>query len=141
MDSFESLLRSNGLQITESRKLIYRVLMENKYSHLDAKEILDLARKEDRSIGMATIYRNLDLLINLGIVTTIGDKFELKDNDRAGIHPHFICSQCNKVTFVGEPLPIDEDLIFMAKDNDFSVENINLKILGLCEDCKEKNKK
>ena len=59
-------LKENGYRITAQRKRLIRVILENEYS--SCKEIYFAARKEDQKIGMATVYRMVQLLENLELI-------------------------------------------------------------------------
>ena len=59
-------LKENGYRITAQRKRRIRVILENEYS--SCKEIYFAARKEDQKIGMATVYRMVQLLENMELI-------------------------------------------------------------------------
>ena len=59
-------LKENGYRITAQRKMLIRVILENEYS--SCKEIYFAARKEDQKIGMATVYRMVQLLENMELI-------------------------------------------------------------------------
>lgn len=59
-------LKENGYRITAQRKMLIRVILENEYS--SCKEIYFAARKEDQKVGMATVYRMVQLLENMELI-------------------------------------------------------------------------
>ena len=65
-----SLLRSSGRRITPERELLVRII--EKHAHLDAEEIYRIAQRDRPQIGLATVYRTLTLLKDLGIVRSNG---------------------------------------------------------------------
>lgn len=138
LQEFEEILKRNDLKPTTQRKLIYEILLENEHEHLEAKEILNLVKKIDKNIGIATIYRTLDVFMELGLVSSIQDKYEINSKDKDGINPHFICDKCGKVVFVErldyEP-SIKDKLEQIATDNNFQMKNITFHVNGFCNSC------
>lgn len=59
-------LRQNGYRITKKRKLIIDVILKNQYT--SCKEIYCETVKEDPSIGIATVYRTLRCLEDIGVI-------------------------------------------------------------------------
>lgn len=59
-------LKENGYRITAQRKMLIRVILENEYS--SCKEIYFAARREDQKVGMATVYRMVQLLENMELI-------------------------------------------------------------------------
>ena len=59
-------LKENGYRITAQRKMLIRVILENEYS--SCKEIYFAARKEDQKVGMATVYRMVQLLEDMELI-------------------------------------------------------------------------
>lgn len=67
IDNAESLLRERGFKVTPQRTLLLQV-MAGQSTYLDADEIYELAHLQDESIGLATVYRTLNLYAELGLV-------------------------------------------------------------------------
>jgi len=67
LDDAESLLRERGFKVTPQRTLLLQVLAAQS-THLDAEDIYTLAHAQDASIGLATVYRTLNLFAELGLV-------------------------------------------------------------------------
>lgn len=61
------LLRQHGLRLTEQRKLIVDVIVNEEYSC--CKEVYILAHKRDSSIGVATVYRMINTLEEIGAIS------------------------------------------------------------------------
>ena len=59
------LFRQKGMRITKQRILLLDVIFEKEYA--SCKEVYFQARKRDRSIGIATVYRMLNILTELGV--------------------------------------------------------------------------
>lgn len=61
------LLKKNGLRLTEQRKIIVDVIVNEEYSC--CKEVYFLAHKRDGSIGIATVYRMINVLEDIGAIS------------------------------------------------------------------------
>lgn len=60
-------LKENGMRLTEQRKLIVDIIVNEEYSC--CKEVYFLAHKRDSGIGIATVYRMLNLLEDIGAIS------------------------------------------------------------------------
>lgn len=59
-------LKENGYRITPQRRLLIQIILENEYS--SCKEIYFAAREKDQKVGMATVYRMVQLLEDMGLI-------------------------------------------------------------------------
>lgn len=59
-------LKENGHRITAQRKLLIQIILENEYS--SCKEIYFAAREKERTVGMATVYRMVQLLEDMEVI-------------------------------------------------------------------------
>ncbi|MDU0894218.1 MAG: Fur family transcriptional regulator, partial [Anaerococcus sp.] len=98
--------------------------------------------EENKQVGIATIYRTLNLFEELGIVskqefTDQAYTYELIDpiNDH---HDHMICTNCGKI-IEDEFLSNKELADSLKEEYDFQLNNYSLRIYGICSDCR-KNK-
>jgi len=127
------LLREAGKRVTPERELLVQIIASN--PHLDAMEIHQLAREEEPRISLATVYRTLHLLEDLGIVRAceLGEAhahYEVKHDD----HLHLVCSECGRIIDLPSPQPIRK----LAAAHGFHVERIRLELIGLCSACAKK---
>lgn len=125
-----SMLRESGKRMTPERQLLLRIIENN--AHLDAEEIYRLAQKERPQIGLATVYRTLTLLKELGMIrsTDLGENhghYELRSAD----HIHLVCSMCGAVT----DIPVPNALYKAARQEGFSVQRTHFEIFGMCDSC------
>lgn len=61
------MLRQKGLRLTEQRKIIVDIIVNEEYSC--CKEVYFLAHKKDKSIGIATVYRMINVLEDIGAIS------------------------------------------------------------------------
>ncbi len=92
MNIFEQTFREKGINLTASRTAIFKVLANNS-AHLTVNDIFNAARQYDTKLGMATVYRTLNMLCDLGLV----EKHEFPNADAvyekcgdSGCHHHHI---------------------------------------------------
>lgn len=137
----EEKLRSKECKLTSRREHILRVLLENKDKHLSAEEVYNLVKAKAPDVGLATVYRTLELFCDFDIIhgMDFGDgrkRYEFGDDDaRSHHHHHLICLKCGVILEVEEDL-LDDLEKRVNRDFGFDVQNHQLKIFGLCKDCK-----
>ena len=128
-------LREEGKRVTRERQLLFDVIAHN--PHLDAAGIHRLARQENPKIGLATVYRTLNLLAKLDLVdvSTLGEDhshYEIHGDD----HVHLVCLDCGDVREI-PPLP---DLRSIEEIEGFEVHQAHLELVGRCAACREKRR-
>ncbi len=136
-------LAEHHYKMTPQRKEILQIFVESpEGSHLSAEEVHELLRHKDFDFGLATVYRNVELLNSLGILTKVdfGDgrtRYELSTVDpQVHQHHHLICLKCKKVIEFEEDL-LDDLEKFIAKKSEFQIVNHEVKFFGYCKDCCE----
>ncbi len=133
-------LSERGYKITPQRKEILRIFEEHG-GHMSAEDVYGLLRGNDSEIGLATVYRALDLLSELGILVRMdfGDgcaRYELNTADpKVHHHHHLICLKCKKVIEFEEDL-LDELEADIANKSGFEIVNHEVKFFGYCSECR-----
>ncbi len=140
LKEFAILLKSQELKFTKQREAILRTLYDNK-GHYSPEEIQKLINKNhsDLKVGIATIYRTMALLENAGLASSIsfGKDGKLYELGIKKHHDHLICTQCGKITeFVDETIEKRQEEI--AKKHNFLMQDHTMKIVGLCQECQNK---
>ena len=132
-------------RLTAPREAILEFLSKSS-KHMSAKEIYTSLHGSYPGIGLSTVYRTLDLLARMGIITklSIGDgqsRYECKSKEKDEHHHHLICTNCGKIINYSEFL--DEELSLvkkteerLAKKYNFIIQDHNIEFLGVCEKCK-----
>jgi len=135
-------LKDNGYKLTLQRKLILENLLEHEGEHLTIEELYEIVKVEFQDIGLATVYRTMQLFEDIGLVSKLNlddgcNRYELVHENEHHRHHHLICIRCGKVTEVqGDLLESLEQSI--EKRYDFQVQNHSVKIFGICSECKKK---
>lgn len=139
LESIYEKLHRRDYKLTSQRRTIVNTIYENVANHLSAEEVYGLVKEKDPDIGLATVYRTLDLLADLEILQKMnfGDgksRYEFTEQD-IHHHHHLICLRCGAVIeFTDDLLETLETVI--SKRSDFEVVDHQLKVYGFCSDCR-----
>lgn len=103
-------------------------------SHPTAEEIYIAVRQQVPNISLGTVYRNLNLLAQMGEI----QKLELScEKDRfdhtCGSHPHIICTKCGCVADM--PKELQSQVEQLVANGSYTVEQVRLTVYGLCQRC------
>jgi len=133
-------LQSQGYKLTHQREATVRVLLENEEDHLSAEDVFMLVRDKVPEIGLATVYRTLELLSELHVVEKInfGDgvaRYDLRNDNSHHHHHHLICIQCGSMDEILDDLLIELEEQVAAKYH-FTVLDHRLDFQGICHRCK-----
>jgi Fur family ferric uptake transcriptional regulator len=136
MGLFRAALQEHHLPVTHQREAVARVLFESA-RHLSADDVSDGLRDRNEHIGKATIYRTLNLLVEVGLATEHDfDEGFKRYETRVGPahHDHLICTSCGEVIEFHRPEldPLQDEV---ARSSGFHVLTRQLKLYGLCARC------
>lgn len=141
MDSIKERFKKEGYKLTTQRRAILNVIIENHDKHLNPEEVYDIVRVKYPEIGIATVYRTLQLLEKLNIIYRLNfddgyNRYELNHNSEGHHHHHLICLKCGKVMEV--ELDLLENLENeIESENGFKIVDHNVKFFGYCTDCQQ----
>jgi len=132
----ETLQRA-GHRSSEPRMAVVRTLARHGCV-LTAREIADRLHDEGRDVGVATVYRSLDLLEGLGLLHRLDtgegpSRYELADPSGEH-HHHMICNRCGRVSAF-EDSALERSVRQMAKRVAFRVEGHDVALRGTCMRC------
>jgi Fur family ferric uptake transcriptional regulator len=139
LDEFRAYLRDHNLPVTPQRLAVAEVVLLRD-RHLSAEEIEQELAAKDVSVGTATVYRTLDVLVRSGLVVErdFGEGFKRYESAR-GIpqHEHLLCTVCGKVTeFRDERL--ERMTTLLAEALGFVRQRHRLVIYGICGECQRR---
>jgi Fe2+ or Zn2+ uptake regulation protein len=124
--------RAVGRRLTSQRRLILEVLEESD-AHLDADALYDQVRLHDPNVSLATVYRTLAVLKEMGLVEEhrLGEEHGHYESVRAGPHYHFTCMGCGRVIEFDTPLvgQIEHEL---CQREGVRVTGAHLHLSGYC---------
>lgn len=135
-------LKERGLKVTQQRLLVLSVLAQNSGSHMAAEEVYDQIQKGYPEIGLATVYRTLQLLQKMQLVDSIYlddgcvryEMGHLFEGEMKHSHHHLICRKCGKIIQFEDDL-LEELEVHIEKATGFHVLDHELKFYGECKDC------
>jgi Fur family peroxide stress response transcriptional regulator len=115
-------------------------LLRSTGSHPTASWLYDRLKKEFPDLSMGTVYRNLNILIEQGLVRKIefGSTFDRYD---ANINPHyhFICERCGAIIDLN--LPMYEEINKRVEETtSLKAKRHRIEFFGLCDNCLAENK-
>ena len=130
-----SRLSEQGYRLTPQRMLVLSAI-ENSDDHISAEEIYAQVVARYPHVNISTIYRTLELLNRLGLVTETdlgGGRVRYHPSGK-GHHHHLVCQECSKI------IDLDESLLAQLKsallrDYKFIADLRHLAILGRCVNC------
>lgn len=138
--SCHKVLQAQGYRLTPQRMLVIEAL-HSAESHISAEEIYEQLHSRYPYSNISTIYRTLELLKKLNLVTEtdFGEgrvRYHVAEKSH---HHHLVCRTCGKV------IDLDESVLSSLKgtllrDYDFTADLRHLAISGECSDCRTKTK-
>lgn len=141
-EEFIALLKNKGLKVTNQRLLVLEVLAACPDRHLTAEEIYEIIKTDCPEIGLATVYRTIQLLLELHLIDRINlddgvVRYEIGNGKEGGTkhrHHHLVCRKCGRViSFQDDLLEELEDKI--VKTTGFQVMDHEVKLYGYCKEC------
>lgn len=143
MNTVKEQLHKSGYKLTPQREVTLSVLLENTSKHLSAEDIFQRVKEQYPEIGLATVYRTLELLNDLKIIdkANFGDgvsRYDFKQSGAKHYNHHLICVNCGKVIEIEDDLLYDVEKI-VEHDYKFKVLNHRLTFHGVCRECQLKD--
>lgn len=126
--------------ITKHRNIILSILKTNPDKKLTADEIIHTINKDETIISKATVYRNLDYLVNKGIICKIVidnlcSCYIYKSIENSG-SVNFCCDVCGEVVQIKSEA-IDNFNLKLQKEFNCKIDQSKTVIHGVCNKCKE----
>jgi len=128
-------LRQRGHRITPQRMAVLKILAESK-NHPSVESIYQQVRQDFPTTSLATIYKTVTLLKEIGQVLELGfaDWGSRYDGNKPFPHPHIICTKCGAIV---DPdyASMQEITREMARKSGFAISHHRLDFFGLCPKC------
>lgn len=139
-DIYEKLSEKD-YKLTPQRQVILRAFLDNTEKHLSADDVYNIIRKTHPEVGLATVYRTLDLLAELSILQKMdfGDgrsRYEFAEEE-IHHHHHLICVSCGRV------IEFEDDLMesleaMISRKCGFKILDHEVKFYGRCDECQKR---
>jgi len=132
-----SKLNELGYRLTPQRMMVLSAI-ENSDDHISAEEIYAQIVAKYPQVNISTVYRTLELLKKLGMVTEtdLGGGRVRYHSAEKGHHHHLVCEKCGKIIDVDESTLARLQDVLLHRYN-FSARLSHLAIFGLCEGCRK----
>ena len=133
-----ALLRTKGYKITPQRRAVLEAL-DGQEQFPTAQQVLENVRKQQPDVSLDTVYRNLTLMVGLGIVHEIyrsaGNAYEIVEPGHH--HHHLVCTACGKTECI-DICPMNKIYEKEAEKRGFLVTGHVFEFYGLCWSCRSK---
>ncbi|GJL77763.1 MAG: transcriptional repressor [Nitrospinaceae bacterium] len=137
----KSYLRESNLRFTPQRQTILEVFLESE-GHVEVESLFLEVQKKDASIGIATVYRTMNLFVECGLarenILGAGQK-TFEQLYRQGHHDHLICLQCREIVEFEHPL-IEKYQLEICQSYGFTLNQHRMEIYGTCSKCQKKRR-
>ena len=132
-----SQIKKKGNRVTQSRELICKILEDSGHAHFTVDEIYQKVIKKNTNIDLATVYRTLELLGEIGLIAHLHQAhgsgiYFLKNNENT---MHIICINCNKILDVSSKT-YNKINSLLIKETQFTKIHNNFIYSGACGNCK-----
>jgi Fur family transcriptional regulator, ferric uptake regulator len=132
---WDEQLRARGYRVTPQRQLVLEAVA--RLNHATPEEICGQVQQTARGVNISTIYRTLELLEQIGLVT------HTHFDQRAPVyhlatdadHVHLVCRECGRVSEIG-PDAIRPLITALDERHGFETDVSHLTVFGRCSDCR-----
>jgi len=142
MEDLRQKLQERQHKMTPQRQIVLQIFLDHPGEHLSAEDVHGILRDNHSEIGLATVYRSLELLSDLGILQKMefGDgcsRYEVNAIDPdTHHHHHLLCTKCGKVTEFEDDLleNLEQDI---ENKSGFRIMDHQVKFFGYCKECQD----
>ena len=135
LDRILDLIRRDGGRVTTARRAVLSALLHEHGRHLSAEELASAVRASDPDVHLSTVYRTLDALEQLGVVTHVHlghgrAIYHLTDE----LHHHAVCEACGDVLQLPDAIfgDVRADL---EELHGFHLDAHHFALVGRCATC------
>jgi Fur family transcriptional regulator, ferric uptake regulator len=135
-ESWQAVLRSKGYRLTPQRELVLQAVKH--LTHGTPDEVLTEVQRTASGVNISTVYRTLELLEELGLVTHThlghGAPTYHAVSDDAG-HLHLVCRDCGRV--IETPVEVADSMVeALSQRYGFETDVTHVALFGRCTDCR-----
>ncbi|MGH3502124.1 MAG: Fur family transcriptional regulator [Nocardioidaceae bacterium] len=127
-------LRARGYRLTPQRQLVLDAVTE--LGHSTPEDVFDWVREHAPGVNVSTIYRTLELLEELGLVTHthLGHGAPTYHAATAPAHIHLVCRGCGSILEL-QPSAVDSMVESLREQAGFVADVTHLTVFGECKEC------
>jgi Fur family transcriptional regulator, ferric uptake regulator len=133
--TWDAALRASGYRVTPQRQLVLEAV--TKLNHASPEEIFAEVHQKASGVNVSTIYRTLELLEQLGLVshTHLGHGAPRYHLAAEAQHVHLVCRDCGRVTELA-PEAARPLVTALDEEHGFETDVGHLTVFGTCRDCR-----
>ena len=133
--AWDDTLRASGYRVTPQRQLVLEAV--TKLEHATPEEIFADIRQTARGVNVSTVYRTLELLEQIGLVTHThlshgAPRYHLAAEAE---HVHLVCAECGRITEVA-PEAVAPLVSALERNHGFLTDVGHLTVFGRCQSCR-----
>ncbi len=134
---FRELAGRHGLAVTHQRQVVYEAVIAS-HGHYSPEDIYAMVRRRIPSVSLATVYNNLRLFIECGLLREVSPHAStLRVDGNLEPHHHLVCSRCKKVQDIEGDFFDFKKLSRKVLDG-FDLTQPVVEVFGLCRRCSAK---
>ncbi len=135
VDEMVTKLRERGSRLTPQRMAVLKVLAVSE-GHPSAEQVFERVRTDMPMISLATVYKTVALLKDMGQVLELGfsDDGNRYDGNMPYPHPHLMCVRCREILDL-DIGTLDELPQAVAQETGYRIVNHRLDFYGMCPRC------
>ncbi len=135
LEKIVGLSKEKGLKLTPQRMVIFRILSECN-QHVTVDEVYQRARVEYPMLSPATVYRNMEQMVDTGLLTHLElSGTSMRYDTNLDEHHHFVCTKCGKVSDVyldKVNYKLDQRRSHLGNAQ---INSLDLHLQGICGEC------
>jgi Fur family transcriptional regulator, peroxide stress response regulator len=136
-EQFRELAWKHGLAATHQRQVVYEAVVAS-HRHHSPEQIYSAVRKRIPSISLATVYNNLRLFVERGLLREVSPHAStLLVDGNLELHHHLVCSRCKSVQDIEADF-IDFKRLSPHVPDGFDLTKPVVEVFGLCRRCSAK---
>ncbi|PLV60151.1 Fur family transcriptional regulator [Thermotoga sp. KOL6] len=137
-------LKKRKYRITAQREMILKIFLESRGKHLGVEEVYRELLNRNVRISKATVYRAVELLVELGFLRKLnfGEglyRYELVDRTSRESHQHVICQKCGKIMEIQSD-QVEKIVSEISEKTGYIINWHDLKFYGICPECQRAEK-
>jgi len=142
MEDLRQKFHDRQYKLTTQRQIILQAFLDHQNEHLSAEDVHNIVRQKSSDIGLATVYRTLEILSDFDVLHKMdfGDgrsRYEINESNTPHQHHHLICLSCGKVKEFQDDLLDSLETVISRKSN-FKIVDHQVKFYGYCQECQDK---
>jgi len=132
MNNYTEILRQHNLKATPQRLEITNALYTN--GHISIENLYDVMLKKFSSISLATIYKNINLMLEASFIQEVKIPHEKSVYELTKeTHSHIICDSCGEIMDID--LDLDSVISNASQTSHYKINKSDLVLSGTCKNC------